>query len=95
MKDVCLLVGKRIRYWRKFRGYTQIELADFCNTSKNNLSDIECGKHFPSFELAIRLNFALCVNFKDLYVDALDYLSIDHNKKCYIRYIQINNILSF
>jgi len=81
-KTVRKNVGKRIKLLRKVKGYTQEELAEFCGTSKNNLSDIELGKHYPSLYLAIRLSFALTTNFNALFDCLLDYCADIHNQKC-------------
>lgn len=70
--DIKKIIGKRIKYFRKKNGWTQIYLADFVGTSKNNLSDIETGKHFPSLMLAYKLSFALCVDTKILYKELLE-----------------------
>lgn len=82
-KTVRKNVGKRIKLLRKSHGFSQTELADFCGTSKNNISDIELGKHYPSLFLSIRLCFALTINFKDLFEPLLDYCANLHNDECY------------
>lgn len=81
--DIKKIIGKRIKFLRRRKGWTQIDLADFVGTSKNNLSDIETGKHFPSLMLAYRLSFALCVDTRVLYKELLEKCADDHNLKCW------------
>ena len=39
--DKLILVGRKIAYYRKLRGYTQLELSEKANLSKNYLSLVE------------------------------------------------------
>lgn len=39
----CMNINRAIRFLRKQRGWTQQQLADFSNTSKSNISNIENG----------------------------------------------------
>lgn len=41
--------GELIRQCRKFRGYTQRQLADKAGVSKATISNAECGKNEPTF----------------------------------------------
>ena len=41
--------GELIRQCRKFRGYTQRQLADKAGVSKATVSNAECGKNEPAF----------------------------------------------
>lgn len=38
------LIGKRIRHKREEKGFSQEQLAEMLNLSKNHISSIECGK---------------------------------------------------
>lgn len=38
------LIGKRIKYRREIKGFSQEQLAEELNLSKNHISSIECGK---------------------------------------------------
>ena len=57
------LMGKRIWACRKYRGYTQDEVAENCEMSKSYLSIIENGLRSPSldtlYKLSIFLNFSI------------------------------------
>ena len=48
MKDIKILLGKRIKELRKKLNISQQELAEKINVDARNLSNIECGISFPS-----------------------------------------------
>jgi len=41
---LCVALGKRIRYLRKQKGWTQIEMAEYLGMNRGHLSDLETGK---------------------------------------------------
>lgn len=43
-KDICVLVGERIRTLRREKGWTQIYLAVHAGVGRNYISDVELGK---------------------------------------------------
>ena len=43
-KDICVLVGERIRKLRLEKGWTQIYLAVHTGVGRNYISDVELGK---------------------------------------------------
>jgi transcriptional regulator with XRE-family HTH domain len=43
-RDICILVGSRIRQLRTARGWRQIDLAESADISENYVSDLETGK---------------------------------------------------
>ena len=51
--------GDLLRYWRKFRGINQTELALECDTSSRHLSCVETERAQPSRHLLLRLCAAL------------------------------------
>ena len=62
MKDIKVLLGKRIKELRKKMNLSQQELAEIINIDPRNLSNIECGIVFPSkvlFEISKALNVSL------------------------------------
>ena len=62
MKDIKILLGKRIKDLRKKMNISQQELAELINIDPRNLSNIECGISFPSkvlFEISKALNVTL------------------------------------
>lgn len=48
-------LGERIQRKRKSLNYTQEQLAEMVNTSKNTISNIERGKNSPSIEFIVEI----------------------------------------
>ena len=53
--------GKRIKYFRELKNFTQEYLAELANIEQSSLSNIERGRVYPSVETLCRLAFALDV----------------------------------
>lgn len=47
------IIGRKIAYFRRLKGYTQEQLAEVLGISANYLSQIECGKRrkYPLYTL--------------------------------------------
>ena len=43
-RDVCILLGQRIRKLRKARGWRQLDLAEQAGINENYVSDLELGR---------------------------------------------------
>jgi XRE family aerobic/anaerobic benzoate catabolism transcriptional regulator len=43
-RDICVVVGRRIRVLRKARGWRQLDLAEHAGLNENYISDLEIGK---------------------------------------------------
>jgi transcriptional regulator with XRE-family HTH domain len=43
-KDICVLVGQRIRQLRQAKGWTQTYLSVHAGVGRNYISDVELGK---------------------------------------------------
>jgi transcriptional regulator with XRE-family HTH domain len=43
-RDVCVLLGQRIRKLRKARGWRQLDLAEHAGINENYVSDLELGR---------------------------------------------------
>jgi transcriptional regulator with XRE-family HTH domain len=43
-RDVCVVLGKRIRALRRARGWRQIDLAEEAHINENYVSDLEYGR---------------------------------------------------
>jgi XRE family transcriptional regulator, regulator of sulfur utilization len=43
-RDVCVLLGQRIRKLRKARGWRQLDLAEQAGINENYVSDLELGR---------------------------------------------------
>ena len=74
MKDIKILLGKRIKELRKKLNISQQELAEKINVDARNLSNIECGISFPSKTLG-ELAFALNVTLPELF--DFEHLNLD------------------
>ena len=51
--------GELLRYWRRVRRYSQMELSLDCDTSSRHLSCVETGRAHPSRQLLLRICNAL------------------------------------
>ena len=60
-------LGKRIRYLRKQRGFSQEDLALECEINKNYLSDLERGRRNPSLLILKRIALGLGVSLEELF----------------------------
>lgn len=74
-------IGKRIRYYRQRKGFTQERLAYAINTSPTYISYIERAKKKPSLEKIVQISEVLEVSVNDLVtsinVDARHILDIE------------------
>lgn len=64
--DNKILLGKRIKELRKQRDYTQDFLAEKLNIEPRQLSKLETGKHYPSFETIIAILKTFDITFEEL-----------------------------
>jgi len=64
---VAIKVGKKIRYIRKQRGYTQYQLADAVNADVSTINKIENDN--PSLDMLEKLAAALGVKITELLED--------------------------
>jgi transcriptional regulator with XRE-family HTH domain len=53
--------GSRLRWWRKHRGLSQLDLAGVAGTSQRHVSFLECGRSQPSRDMVLCLAAALDV----------------------------------
>lgn len=67
MANIKILFGRKIKEYRKRKGYTQAQLAELVNVDDKHISCIESGKNFPSPDLIERFAQALSVEPKDLF----------------------------
>ena len=59
------LFGDRLRWWRKRRGLSQLELASIAGTSQKHLSFLESGRTAPSQPMVLALAAALSVSLRN------------------------------
>mgnify|MGYP002627486082 FL=1 len=55
-------------YYRNQKGISQNELAGICECGKSTISGIESRKHTPSFELILKIAYALEIHPADLFL---------------------------
>ena len=52
-------------YYRTQKGMSQLELSGICECGKSTIGGIESRKHFPSFELILKIAYALEIHPAD------------------------------
>lgn len=67
MNEIKKQLGKKIKYYREIRGFTQEELAEKLDLNCRSLSFIECGTNFVTSETLEKLCNALQVSPKQLF----------------------------
>ncbi|MCI1273352.1 MAG: helix-turn-helix domain-containing protein [Clostridiaceae bacterium] len=60
-----LYIGKKIKSFRKQRGITQCELAELVGIHEKQMSRIENGVNFPTFDNFIKIISILKMSFSD------------------------------
>ncbi|MBQ9239219.1 MAG: helix-turn-helix transcriptional regulator [Treponema sp.] len=55
-------------YYRTKRNMSQLELSGICDCAKSTISGIESRKNYPSFELILKIAYALEITPADLFV---------------------------
>lgn len=55
-------------YYRTKKGFSQLELSGICECGKSTIGGIESRKHFPSFELILKIAYALEIHPADLFL---------------------------
>ena len=66
-------IGQQLKFYRKKAGYTQAELAELIDIHEKQISRIESGIHFPTFN-----NFIKIMNI--LKIEMSDFKSTENNK---------------
>ncbi len=89
MSNIKILFGKKVKEYRKKRGYTQAGLAELVNVDDKHISCIEGGKNFPSPDLIDRLSRALKVEPKDFF----EFYHLDESENLKNEIIQMLEVL--
>lgn len=55
-------------FYRNQKGMSQLELSGICECGKSTIGGIESRKHFPSFELILKIAYALEIHPADLFL---------------------------
>ncbi|MGN0476166.1 MAG: helix-turn-helix transcriptional regulator [Ruminococcus sp.] len=66
-KDLYRKLGLNIAYYRKSRGYTQLQLAELLNIDRSHMSAIELATVGVSLDVIFKLCDKLEVKLKDLF----------------------------
>lgn len=68
MRNIKILLGKRIKELRKKQVLTQEKLAELAGIETPSLSNIENGKNYPNYETLEKIAVALNVMPYELYI---------------------------
>lgn len=85
------IFGRKIRKYRELKGYTQEYLAEKKNIGISTLSNIECGKSFPTLENLNKFISVLEVAPQDLFTDESFNQQINALEDFDIRFNRIKN----
>ena len=55
-------------FYRNQKELSQLDLSGICDCGKSTISGIEARKHFPSFELILKIAYALEIHPADLFL---------------------------
>ncbi|HAD80972.1 MAG: hypothetical protein A2509_02025 [Candidatus Edwardsbacteria bacterium RIFOXYD12_FULL_50_11] len=69
MSKISKILGQKIRYLRKAKGFTQEKLAELSGLDNTYIGAIERGQRNPSIESAQAIAKALNISLKDLFDD--------------------------
>lgn len=89
IRNICALLGKRVRDERRRQNFTQEELSEKMDVTTEFVSRIERGIGIPSLETFIKLAKALNVSLDSLVADnetdsvqnQMNFLLVDLSKK--------------
>lgn len=77
-------IGNTLKMYRKLAGLTQEELAEIVNIHEKQISRIESGIHFPTFDNFVKIMNALKIDFSDLSQNNKENLNLTKRKLFYI-----------
>lgn len=66
-EDIMIRFGRKVKYYRIKKGYTQDELATITHVHQHYISDVERGKRNVTLKAIEKLAQALHVNEEDLF----------------------------
>ncbi len=67
-----VLIGKRIKEYRKRSGLTQEALAEKVQLSAHYVSAVECGRSFPRIDVLIDIINAINASADQIFCDVID-----------------------
>ena len=68
MSDLKSDFIENLIFYRTQKGLSQLELSGICDCAKSTISGIESRKNFPSFELILKIAYALEIHPADLFL---------------------------
>ena len=77
-EDINILLGRRIRFLRDMKSWTQQELGSKANINYKFLGEIERGQKNPSFNILAKIATALEVDFPELF--RFEHETLDRKK---------------
>lgn len=66
VNEIAKMLGKSVKIARQQKAFTQLELSEKVNISRNYISDIECGRYIPSVEKLLLLSTVLNIDLNIL-----------------------------
>ena len=70
MKKIRLMIGQRLRSYRKARNISVLEAAEYCGCSIQAINSYERGERTPKLERMIKLAKLYEVQFEELWVNS-------------------------
>jgi transcriptional regulator with XRE-family HTH domain len=67
--DLKQIYIQNLRKFRSERGFSQMQLAEMCDTATNYIGEIEIGRRFPSLKLIEKIGQALKVEPYQFFVE--------------------------
>ena len=67
--DLKRVFIRNLKEFRKKEGFSQMRLAEYCDTSSSYIGEIEIGRKFPSIEMVEKIASALRIEPYHLFVD--------------------------
>ena len=68
MNDLKSDFIENLIFYRTQKNMSQLELSGICDCAKSTISGIESRKNFPSFELILKIAYALEIHPADLFL---------------------------
>ena len=63
------VLGQKIKMYRKIKKYTQSELAELVGLNEKQISRIEAGQNYPTYQTFVKLIDALDINISEFLID--------------------------
>ena len=67
--DLKQVFIRNLREFRNTRGFSQMKLAELCDTGQNYIGEIEIGRRFPSLKLIEKMGKALNIEPYRFFID--------------------------